>query len=295
MLVKENKIRHLILSAEEYLREGADATEFIETIKLAAQDFFQSEEYQLRSVAYAWRAGQYFRRIKAQIRRGAFTAWKDNAGFASSRTIEMYMRIAKGYESAEEASDVGKTIVGADEVLRARRNAKKQGRILTKSEEAEVAEAARLGKNDKDISAEVTELELGTETYIHRADMNGLAVCGGDGLVFQKRLDAVNCPQCLSWVDRQENHYGNSQRNVYPSDSHLCDEYGITLKQWLAIFENQGRVCAICESENPRGEKWHTDHDHDTRRVRGVLCRNCNTSLGWFENRRQKILAYLDR
>ena len=50
----------------------------------------------------------------------------------------------------------------------------------------------------------------------------------------------------------------------------------------------QGGVCAICKK--PEKSKWNTeqpmllavDHDHETGRVRGLLCNNCNTGLGKF-------------
>ena len=44
------------------------------------------------------------------------------------------------------------------------------------------------------------------------------------------------------------------------------------------MFAVQGGVCAICE-EAPAS---HVDHDHETGRVRGLLCFNCNGALGQF-------------
>lgn len=60
--------------------------------------------------------------------------------------------------------------------------------------------------------------------------------------------------------------------------------YGITLSEWEALFDVQGRRCAICKSEKPHRKKaiWHTDHDHATGKVRGILCSHCNLGLGLF-------------
>jgi hypothetical protein len=57
--------------------------------------------------------------------------------------------------------------------------------------------------------------------------------------------------------------------------------YGITQDEWLCLFEKQGRCCAICKTTEV-GEKkgWHTDHDHVTGKVRGILCPGCNTTIG---------------
>jgi hypothetical protein len=55
----------------------------------------------------------------------------------------------------------------------------------------------------------------------------------------------------------------------------------------------KGGLCAICR-EAPAA---HVDHDHETGRVRGLLCFNCNGALGRFRDRRDLMLAaiaYLD-
>ena len=57
--------------------------------------------------------------------------------------------------------------------------------------------------------------------------------------------------------------------------------YGLTEGQWDEMFKAQGRVCACCGSDDPKGVNgWNTDHCHDTGRVRGILCRTCNSMLG---------------
>lgn len=61
------------------------------------------------------------------------------------------------------------------------------------------------------------------------------------------------------------------------------NKYGITTPEWEAMFDRQGRVCAICAAATSGGSGWHTDHDHQTEGVRGILCANCNLKLGHFE------------
>lgn len=47
------------------------------------------------------------------------------------------------------------------------------------------------------------------------------------------------------------------------------------------MFAAQGCVCAICGANAPGGHGgWHTDHCHNTDRVRGILCHHCNLMLG---------------
>ena len=64
---------------------------------------------------------------------------------------------------------------------------------------------------------------------------------------------------------------GNSRR------WYLKRKYGITPEQWQELFEKQGKKCAVCErSYEANSPKWHTDHNHATGKVRGILCDICN-------------------
>ena len=53
----------------------------------------------------------------------------------------------------------------------------------------------------------------------------------------------------------------------------------ITPAEYKSLLAKQGGVCAICQ-RRPKTIKLAVDHDHLTGKVRGLLCGNCNTSLG---------------
>jgi hypothetical protein len=77
-------------------------------------------------------------------------------------------------------------------------------------------------------------------------------------------------------------------------------DYGITREEWNKLFTDQGKRCAICGSSDSRTKErgWHTDHDHITNKVRGVLCRPCNQLLGQAEDNievLQSAIEYLNR
>lgn len=67
---------------------------------------------------------------------------------------------------------------------------------------------------------------------------------------------------------------------------HLKDAFNLTLDQWNKILEYQGGLCAICRRQPRKGSHWHTDHDHKTGLVRGILCSQCNRGLGKIEDPR---------
>lgn len=47
--------------------------------------------------------------------------------------------------------------------------------------------------------------------------------------------------------------------------------------------------CDACGDELQEGHWRHIDHDHITGCVRGVLCRHCNTALGFFKDNPHKL------
>lgn len=60
----------------------------------------------------------------------------------------------------------------------------------------------------------------------------------------------------------------------------LKRRFEISITKWLAIFKLQGERCACCRRPDPGRRRWHTDHDHQTGAIRGILCHKCNAVLG---------------
>jgi hypothetical protein len=78
------------------------------------------------------------------------------------------------------------------------------------------------------------------------------------------------------------------------------DRYSITLGQKQFLFKHQNESCKICEKPIDFN-KIHIDHDHNAINgvfsVRGLLCLNCNLSLGLLRDDPSRILnaiKYLD-
>ena len=51
--------------------------------------------------------------------------------------------------------------------------------------------------------------------------------------------------------------------------------------------------CQICGSKESPKKKHDIDHDHKTKRFRGVVCRGCNLFLSWVEKNEGRILETL--
>lgn len=77
--------------------------------------------------------------------------------------------------------------------------------------------------------------------------------------------------------------------------------YGLTPECYERMLAEQGGGCAICQAKNPgmkHASRLYVDHCHISNRVRGLLCRACNTMLGAARDRAETLRAgeaYLER
>lgn len=81
----------------------------------------------------------------------------------------------------------------------------------------------------------------------------------------------------------------------------LNKTYNISVEEYDKLWESQNGVCAICgqpETSIREGKikPLSVDHDHETGKIRGLLCNRCNRALGMFEDSPDLLLkasAYL--
>ena len=68
-------------------------------------------------------------------------------------------------------------------------------------------------------------------------------------------------------------------------NKYLKKTYGISLKQYEKMYMEQAGACAICRKPTTRENPFlFVDHDHNTGKVRGLLCHKCNAGIGLFED-----------
>lgn len=75
--------------------------------------------------------------------------------------------------------------------------------------------------------------------------------------------------------------------------------YRITIEDYDEMYIAQNGKCAVCGSENiidGKRKMLCVDHNHETGKVRGLLCRDCNLAAGLLEDdseRASKLSEYL--
>lgn len=73
----------------------------------------------------------------------------------------------------------------------------------------------------------------------------------------------------------------------------LKKAFGISIEEYEALLAAQGGKCATCDSTeaDSRGWRLHTDHDHATGRIRGLLCGPCNRAIGLLNDDAERFAA----
>lgn len=82
---------------------------------------------------------------------------------------------------------------------------------------------------------------------------------------------------------------GNPEKTArFKKISALKRQYGLSIEQFEAMLAAQGSVCKICGKPetlvNRRSGKVQSlavDHDKHTKKVRGLLCSQCNQGIGY--------------
>ena len=77
------------------------------------------------------------------------------------------------------------------------------------------------------------------------------------------------CKECSNTKNKED-----TKSTVYKHKHQLAKRYNITPQQYVDCM-NTSKVCQICGSP----KELCYDHDHNTMKFRGVLCRSCNKAI----------------
>jgi len=70
----------------------------------------------------------------------------------------------------------------------------------------------------------------------------------------------------------------------------LWRKYGIRIEDKEAMWSAQEGICVICPEQIDVNTS-HVDHNHETGKVRGLLCNRCNMGLGLFQDSFEILLS----
>jgi hypothetical protein len=96
-----------------------------------------------------------------------------------------------------------------------------------------------------------------------------------------KRYPHSRCKECEHAKNKIYHKKNKDKVTERQMISHRRRIYGLNEEQYNNMILSQNNICAICHK--PSDKTLHIDHDHVTGRVRGLLCSNCNTGIGFFK------------
>lgn len=91
---------------------------------------------------------------------------------------------------------------------------------------------------------------------------------------------------CKDCVRTQRRETRRTERGAaYLRNYRLNYAFGISADDYLQMAEDQDYRCAVCRQPETamragKVKRLAVDHDHDTDKVRGLLCTRCNTAIG---------------
>jgi len=108
--------------------------------------------------------------------------------------------------------------------------------------------------------------------------------------------------QKQSWCNKCRSEYYQAHKPKLRRmirDNMLKRSYGITQSDYEDLLKRQNGKCAICGllEEKHRSKVLNVDHNHKTKKVRGLLCNNCNRGLGHLKDsikNLKKAIKYLE-
>ncbi len=85
-------------------------------------------------------------------------------------------------------------------------------------------------------------------------------------------------------------HTDPKKQREYQRRANLRRRYGLTVDEYEAMLQQTEYSCEVCS------KKFNlcVDHDHTTGRIRGILCKSCNTAIGLLGDDAEHVSAALD-
>jgi hypothetical protein len=74
--------------------------------------------------------------------------------------------------------------------------------------------------------------------------------------------------------------------------------YNLSEDVYYQMCKTQNYSCAVCGIRVTGNDHLHVDHDHASGKVRGLLCRCCNTAVGMVRESREilkNLIVYLEQ
>lgn len=107
------------------------------------------------------------------------------------------------------------------------------------------------------------------------------------------------CKVCEAANSKKWAETNKERRREITLKKDLKRSFSLSLEDYYALVKKQHSKCAVCKAEKSLcGRRLAVDHCHRSKKVRGLLCNECNTALGLLKENEaiiDNLKAYLIR
>ena len=118
---------------------------------------------------------------------------------------------------------------------------------------------------------------------VQRRDAGGTYKCNQCGVMFEAQKKRSGHTFC-SRTCKQGWHNAQPEHKALVLERYYVRRYGMTKTEADALKAGGCDICGRTEVSGRWDNNMHIDHDHETGKVRGVLCHGCNVGLGHFDD-----------
>ncbi len=100
----------------------------------------------------------------------------------------------------------------------------------------------------------------------------------------------TSCHACYA---KQRAAYRRTKSPNWYRMKNLKKLYGLTIEDFDDMLVEQKGACRVCAGPSLGRGVYHVDHDHETGRIRGLLCHKCNVALGMVRDSTDHLKALI--
>jgi ERCC4-type nuclease len=116
-----------------------------------------------------------------------------------------------------------------------------------------------------------------------------------EGNVYSKQWYLANKEKRIKYLEENKEEISKKKKELRKKDVEktkrndrkyqLKQFYDITPEQYTELYNKQNGCCAICgKNQSELKKALGVDHNHTTGKIRGLLCFNCNITIGKFND-----------
>ena len=113
--------------------------------------------------------------------------------------------------------------------------------------------------------------------------------------------DTQQCRKCLRVLSLDNFRFENISENKRHKICRTCRQIhrkvirNANRESYEALLQDQNSSCAICGiTAEEIGKRLIVDHNHETLKVRGLLCWRCNSGLGFFKDNQAHLAMAIE-